>query len=150
MIGNEPPDFKDSIIPWMAKTMKHVDILISTRLSKEGIPLSRKQVVVMKILDQQGPLPQQNLAFITERDKASLTRLLTSMENKNLVARIPSPDDKRINLVHLTKTGMEVLKITNPVLKVILKQLQEGINKKEKELVIDVMKRVQANIKKHE
>ena len=45
-----------------------------------------------------GPLPQHDLAFLTDRDKTSLTRLLSTMEKKNLVARITSSEDKRVNL----------------------------------------------------
>jgi DNA-binding MarR family transcriptional regulator len=103
----------------------------------------------MKILFHEGALPQQDLAFITERDKTSLTRLVNGMEKKNLVARIPSTEDKRVNLIHLTKNGERVLNETAPVLLSIVDEVQKGISKKDQKTVIEVMKKIQENISNH-
>jgi DNA-binding MarR family transcriptional regulator len=82
----------------------------------------------------------------TDRDKTSLTRLITGMEKKNLVARIPSRDDKRINLIHLTTTGEKVLNETMPELLKLMHELQAGVSESDQEAVIRAMKQIQTNI----
>ncbi|MDP6908096.1 MAG: MarR family transcriptional regulator [Flavobacteriales bacterium] len=143
------PGLEKAMVPWIGKTMKHIDLYLNAKLSEKGISLTRQQVILMKILFHEGALPQQDLAFITERDKTSLTRLVNGMEKKNLVARIPSTEDKRVNLIHLTKNGERVLNETAPVLLSIVDEVQKGISKKDQKTVIEVMKKIQENISNH-
>lgn len=142
-----PAGFEHLMLPWIGKTMKHIDLYINARLSEKGVNLSRQQVVLMKILNEDGPLPQNNLAFLTDRDKTSLTRLVNGMEKKNLVARTTSPEDKRVNLVHITKKGEKVLNETAPALLAIASEMESGISAEEVETVIRVMGKIQENIK---
>ncbi|MGB1317604.1 MAG: MarR family winged helix-turn-helix transcriptional regulator, partial [Flavobacteriales bacterium] len=87
-----------------------------------------------------------DLAFLTDRDKTSLTRLLSTMEKKNLVARITSPEDKRVNMVHLTKNGEKVLNEVTPILLDVIMHMQNGISEEDQKTVIGVMKKIQENI----
>lgn len=135
-------------MPWIGKTMKHIDLFIATKMAERGIQLTRQQVILLRILYHDGPFAQHDLAFLTDRDKTSLTRLLGTMEKKNLVARISSEKDKRVNMVHLTKHGEKVMNETTPVLLEVIMQMQEGISEKDQEVVISVMKRIQDNIGK--
>ena len=143
------PGMENLMMPWIGKTMKHIDLFIAHKLSEKGIILTRQQVILLKILFHDGPFVQNDLAFLTDRDKTSLTRLLSVMEKKNLVARITSPADKRVNLVHLTKHGEKVMNETMPVLLETIMQMQDGISQEDQDTVIGVMKKIQDNIEKH-
>jgi DNA-binding MarR family transcriptional regulator len=143
------PGMENLMMPWIGKTMKHIDLYIATKMAEHGMNLTRQQVILLKILFHDGPLPQHDLAFLTDRDKTSLTRLLSTMEKKNLVARITSPEDKRVNMVHLTKNGEKVLNETAPVLLEVIMHMQEGITEDEQKTVIGVMRKIQENIEKH-
>ena len=96
-------------MPWLGKTMKFIDYFIADGLRENGIDLTKTQVIMLLRLQRVNGQPQHNLAFLTNRDKASLARLLTTMENKNLVARIPSKEDGRVNLIYITKHGEEII-----------------------------------------
>lgn len=141
-----PSGFEHLLLPWLGRTMKHIDPYINAKLSQKGVNLSRQQVILMKILHQDGPLPQNDIAFLTDRDKTSLTRLINGMEKKNLVARTTSPDDKRVNLVHITKKGEKVLNETAPLLLAIASELEKGVSAEDKEAAIRTMKTIQENI----
>lgn len=143
------PGFENLMMPWIGKTMKHIDNFIATKMAEKGVNLTRQQVILLKVLFHDGPLPQNDLAFLTDRDKTSLTRLLSTMEKKNLLARITSPEDKRVNLVHLTKHGEKILNETTPILLEVIMQMQEGISVEDQKVVIGVMKRIQDNIEEH-
>ncbi len=140
------PGMENLMMPWIGKTMKHIDLFIATKMADHGVRLNRQQVILLKILFHDSPLPQNDLAFLTDRDKASLTRLLSTMEKKNLVARITSPEDKRVNMVHLTKNGEKVLNEVAPILFEVIMQMQNGISEQDQKTVISVMKRIQDNI----
>lgn len=141
-----PLGFEHLLLPWLGRTMKHIEPFINAKLSAQGVSLTRQQVVLMKILIDDGPLPQNDLAFLTDRDKTSLTRLINGMEKKNLVARTTSPEDKRVNLVHITKKGEKVLNETAPLLLAIASELEKGVSAADKESVIRTMKKIQENI----
>lgn len=134
------------MMPWIGKTMKHIDLFIASKLAEKGINLTRQQMILMKILFHDGPLTQNDLAFLSDRDKTSLTRLLGTMEKKNLVARIASQEDKRVNMVHLTKHGEKTLTELMPLFMEIVMTMQKGISEEEQKVVIGVMKQIQENI----
>lgn len=138
-------EIEDSVMPYIGKAMKFADMYICSEMAKEGFNLSRIQIVMLKILYQQGALPQSDLAFLTERDKASLTRLINTMEKKNLVARIPNPDDKRINMVHLTTNGEKLLTEVRPIMKRIIGEMQNGLSENDVSVVKKAMGIIQDN-----
>jgi len=126
--------------------MKYVDYFMADNLRDHQIDLTKTQMIMLLRLEMVDGQPQHNLAYITNRDKASLARLLTTMENKNLVARIPSKEDGRVNLIYITKHGEEMLAKTKPVLKSLMNEMQAGLTQKEIKTVISVFKKIQKNI----
>jgi DNA-binding MarR family transcriptional regulator len=144
--ASAPPIFNDSVIPWMGKTTKLVDIYFSSEMKVFGFNLSRKQWLVLMILNTHGPQMQNDLSIVTERNKSSLKRLLDVIEKRELVKRVSSKEDKRINYIHLTEAGEKVLEKTVPFVQGLIDKLQEGISQEEKKITIEVFKKIQANI----
>ena len=143
-------NIEDTILPWMGKSMKAIDYFLSDKLKENGIGLTKVQLILLKRLNEMDGQPQNNLAFLTNRDKASLARLITTMEKKNLVARIPDKTDHRINNIHITKHGLEIFKSAVPVMKEAIKQIQKDIPEKDIEVVIETMKKIGLNINSEE
>ena len=137
---------ENTLAPWLGKTMKMIDNHIQDVFYEMNINLTKIQWVLLKKLNEKNGVPQQELAFLTGRDKTSLTRLINTMEKKSLVARIPSKSDRRINHIHLTKKGEQLFKETLPVMENFAKSLQENISDKEITDTIKVIKTVQENL----
>ena len=140
-------DLERIIIPWIGKTAKMLDYYHTHKLKSNGFDLTKEQWLLLKVLSRHNGISQNEMACITERDKTSMTRLVNTMEKKSLIARIPSKEDKRINLIHLTKNGEKMFHETQPVLVDLISELQHGLSDEEIETVINVMKKVQKNIK---
>ncbi len=138
-------EIEESIIPYIGKTMKCIDYFVSESLHSAGISLSKVQMVLLVKLVQNDGQPQFNLAWLTDRDKASLTRLIGTMEKKGLVTRVSSKSDKRVKNVYITPLGRETLTKALPVMKKMVTQLQKDISKEE----LDITKRVMDRIKKN-
>ncbi|MTI31373.1 MarR family winged helix-turn-helix transcriptional regulator [Xanthovirga aplysinae] len=139
--------FDYTLTPWIGKTAKMISLYFSDKLQSRGIDLTKTQCILLKILHDKDGVPQNELAFITERDKTSLTRLVNTMEKKNLLERVPSEEDKRVNLVYLTEEGRKIFERALPVIKEIVEELQKGISEEEVNYAIGIIKKVQNNIK---
>lgn len=139
-----------TMLPWLGRTMKQMDYFFSDVLNAGGIELTKVQWVMLKLLHKEDGQPQNKLAFLTNRDKASLTRLIDTMERKNLVARIPSKTDHRINNVYITKHGENILKESLPVIQYLIETIQLDIPEEEIDTVIKVMKKISNNLKNAE
>jgi DNA-binding MarR family transcriptional regulator len=139
-------DFKKTLLPWFSQTVKIADYAIADRFNAAGIELTKVQWLLLRRLERSDGLPQHNLAFLTNRHTASLARLITTMEKKNLVARIPSRDDHRINLIHITTHGERILKEAFPIVKDFLDEMQRGISDEKLQQVIEIIERIHKNL----
>lgn len=139
-------DFEKTLLPNLGITMHVIDLYISETLKDHGYDLTKVQMLLLMRLSRNDGQPQQDLAFLTHRDKTSLTRLLDTMERKNLVARIPSKTDKRINLIYLTKHGWEMINQVRPIMKGIIADVQKEINTSDIKTMIQLLKKIQSNI----
>lgn len=140
------PEMEESVLPWIGKTAKMMAIFIGDRLKRNGMDLSLQQMIILKILHEEDGRPQQDLAIVTERHKASLTRLISTLEKKQLVTRVPDQVDKRINRVYLTKQGKEQLQSTFPVMQELMMEMQQGLNKKDLQTTIQTLQKIQSNL----
>ena len=141
-------EFDDTLLPWLGRTMKLIDMYFANHFNKHGFNLTKVQMVMLVRLYFNDGQPQNDLALLTNRDKASLARLLSTMEKKGLVVRVTSRNDKRIKLVHITKQGIELYEEARPLLKEMIKNVQKGIAKKDIDSMIRILKHMQLNIDK--
>jgi DNA-binding MarR family transcriptional regulator len=85
---------------------------IARRLQKKfnaaGLNLTIEQWSVLYHLWKQEGISQQELCNATFRDKPSITRLVDNLEKQNLVKRVASETDRRINLIFLTKQAQKL------------------------------------------
>ena len=143
--GKEIIDFENSIGPWLGKTVKIVEYYLQEAFNQKNIDLTKEQMIVLKKLHDHDGLHQNELAFLTLRDKSTLTRLLSKMENKNYISRKKSKKDKRINNVYLTDLGKEIFEKTRPIIKHIISTMEQNISQKEKQQIINTLKKIQYN-----
>ena len=85
---------------------------IARRLQKKfnsaGLNITIEQWSVLYHLWKQDGRSQQELCDATFRDKPSITRLVDNLEKLNLVKRVPPENDRRINLIYLTKNAQKL------------------------------------------
>lgn len=70
--------------------------------------MTAEQWSIMYHLWQEEGLTQQELAHFTYRDKPSITRLINNLEKLGLVIRVNDKQDRRSNLIYLTKEGRKL------------------------------------------
>ena len=138
-------DFENAIGPWLGKTVKLVDFFLQESLNELDLGLTKEQVIVLKRLHDQDGMNQNELAFVTLRNKSSLTRLLTNMERNGYLVREQSTIDKRIKHVFLTQLGKDIFLKIRPVLKNVMNTIEQGVTEQEKGQIITILKKIQYN-----
>ena len=138
-------DFEKSIGPWLGKTVKILEYHLQELFNDHGLDLTKEQMIVLKRLHSDDGLSQNELAFLTLRNKSSLTRLLSKMEQKEYITRQQSKEDKRINNVYLTQKGKEIFHLTKPVIKKMITKMEKNITTSEKKQIITILKKIQNN-----
>jgi DNA-binding MarR family transcriptional regulator len=133
-----------SVINGMASTA------VARRLQKNfrlaGLEITIEQWSVLYHLWKQDGLSQQELCNRTFRDKPSITRLLDNLEKQKLVKRMPSKEDRRINLVCLTESAKLLQDKTIELANQTMDEALVGVGKNEIEIVKQVFQKVYDNL----
>lgn len=121
---------------------------IADVFNEHDISISKQQWIILKILSENPKgVVQNQLAFITDRNKASLTRLINGMQKNKLVTRIQSKEDSRKNIINTTTKGSELFLKTKPLVINSVLKIQEGITADEMNSFIKIMSKIQFNLK---
>src|SRR3954469_21264939 len=81
---------------------------LQKRFNNAGLNITIEQWSVLYHLWKEDGRSQQQLCTATFRDKPSITRLVDNLEKLNLVKRVASDSDRRINLIYLTKQAQKL------------------------------------------
>jgi DNA-binding MarR family transcriptional regulator len=126
-------------------------IAIARRLQKKfntaGLNLTIEQWSVLYQLWKEDGSSQQDLCLRTFRDKPSITRLVDNLEKLQLVKRVPSESDRRINLVFLTKQGLKMEEQTMQLAEQTLNEALTGIPTDNINLCKEILQQVYDNLK---
>lgn len=96
---------------------------------------------------KQEGISQQELCNATFRDKPSITRLVDNLEKLNLVKRVASEHDRRINLVFLTKQAQKLQEDTMVLAEETLNEALETVPADKVDICKEVLQIVYDNLK---
>lgn len=124
---------------------------ISRRLQRnlKGVSCSMtaEQWSIMYQLWQEEGLTQQELAYFTYRDKPSITRLINNLEKMGLVIRVNDKQDRRSNLIYLTKEGRKMKDIGLSLGAKTLDEALEGVEPEQLIIAQQILSKVFNNLK---
>lgn len=81
---------------------------LNSLLAEAGTGITTDQFRLLTMLWREDGITQQQLAAQLGRDRASVTRMADILEGQGIVMRIADKNDRRINLLYLTKKGREL------------------------------------------
>lgn len=116
------------------------------KLQENGINITPEQFLVLDILWKKQSLSQQKIADIIQKDKNSVTKIIDSLEKKNLVKRVVDKNDRRINKIELTDEAFALEKITTKVAIDFMNGAVKGIDSQDLDTFVDVMRRLKNNL----
>jgi DNA-binding MarR family transcriptional regulator len=127
---------------WLALAHLKLFNLLTRVLHKEGFDLTFEQFILLKIINAHEGVSQKELATIMSKDKTSITRAISVLEDNHKVVRINAKDDKRKKGLYLTKEGKEHLAQVMPRFIQIRKELEKGFSDNELEQTIATIKKI--------
>lgn len=123
---------------------------IARRMQKNfklsGIDITVEQWSVLYHLWKEDGLSQQALCDATFRDKPSITRLVDNLEKLKLVRRVPSKEDRRINMICLTPEAQKLQDQTMDIANQTLNEALEGVTNGQIEIAKEVLQKVYENL----
>jgi DNA-binding MarR family transcriptional regulator len=112
-----------------------------------GYSITAEQWHVLINLWEQDGQTQQQLSEKTEKDKGNITRLISGLEKRNILVRIPNYSDGRSKLIYLTSKGKEYQKALIQIAQKTLYQAQANIPNNEIDICNSVLQKVVNNLR---
>ena len=85
---------------------------------------------------------QKECGEISTKDKTAVTRIINTLEEKNLVVRVSDQIDKRIKRIILTKKGENLFDEILPIIEKTRSQMNNNINEDELKTLDTVLKKL--------
>ena len=124
---------------------------IARRLQKNfkqaGLDITIEQWSVLYHLWKEDGISQQQLCESTFRDKPSITRLVDNLEKLKMVKRVPSKDDRRINMIYLTPEAQNLQEQSMQLANQTLNEALVGVTHGQIEIAKEVLQQVYENLK---
>ena len=97
-------DFKSRVDFVMRQGWKNIEKMYNNEASKYDVTFSIGFTLIS--IDPENGSPSTSIGPIMGLESNSISRILNSMENKNLITRRPNPNDGRGIIISLTKLGL--------------------------------------------
>ena len=86
---------------------------------------------VIKIIDRKKPCTASDIASFLGRDKAQVTRLVSTLLEKGFITKKPNPNDKRSHYLCITDSGAEIVKKIDDIDAVTVQIMTKNITPEE-------------------
>ena len=120
---------------------------LQRKFNQSSLNLTIEQWSILYHLWKQDGISQQELCNSSFRDKPSITRLVDNLEKLKLVKRIPSREDRRMNLIFLTPESKKLQEATMEMAENTLNEALDGVPADRIEICKEVLQIVYDNLK---
>lgn len=115
----------------LEKSIKVYRKYAQAQIAGAGFDITIDQWLVLKSLQENSHLSQNEIADLVFKDMASLTRIIELLVKKELVERHINNNDRRKFELKITKTGKKMIEMIYPIVLNNRKQALKGISKNE-------------------
>ena len=111
-----------------------------------GLEISLDQWLVLGPVWKNDGISQKDIAEYCGKDKTSVTKIIDTLEKKNLVVRVTDQLDHRVKRVVLSQKGRELFLSALPVMAQTRDELRSGISDKEIEALKSILNKIHKNL----
>ena len=112
-----------------------------------GLEISLDQWLVLGPVWKNDGISQKEISEYCGKDKTSVTKIIDTLEKKNLVVRVADQLDHRVKRVVLSQKGRELFLSALPVMAQTRDELRSGISDKEIEALKSILSKIYKNLK---
>ncbi len=106
--------------------------VFQARTQAAGFELTSVQFAALDAVAQQPGIDQASLAATISFDRATIGGVVDRLEQKGLIERTVSPDDRRARLLQLTAAGRRQLAALRPVVEALQAEILAPLSAKER------------------
>jgi len=132
---------------WIAKLYKDHDQYVDNLLADYNLNHSEGNLLVYLYKDGDG-ISQNQLKENLAVDKATVSRAINSLIQKNYLKQEKSPEDGRVNLIYLSQKAYAVKEEINQIYQQWFKKFLDEIEENEAEKVINTLEKMYKIIQK--
>jgi DNA-binding MarR family transcriptional regulator len=118
----------DVFIYLLERTERQMKRYANAELKAAGIEISSEQWVLLKRIGERALINQRELAELSFKDPASVTRTLDLLEKNGLVRRVDVAGDRRAYNLILTEAGTALVERITPVAQAVRAHGLRGIS----------------------
>lgn len=131
----------------IGKTSWYMKTLLNKVLKEEGFSITNEQWTVLKVINETPSLSQTEIAEKSLKDKTNITRILDLLEKSSWIERRRDENDRRMNRIHITEQGKEILAAVKPVTGKTDEICKKSLSKKEVNELIKSLDKICSGIK---
>ncbi len=139
-------DFHQALPRLIGNTHQSFLRRLEKNLRKLKVPVTAEQFKMMSRLWQQDGLSQQQIAIYIGRNRSATGRMIDTLEEKGLIVRISDKEDRRLNLIYLTKQGKAAEEAASKAAELTIEQGLNGIDPKLVEQVKIILQNILQNL----
>jgi len=138
-------DLDDSIGQLLGRTTRAMAAAMQSSFATAGHDVTVEQWAILVNLWRLNGQFQKQLAENTYKDKASVTRLVNGLEQRNLVIRVPDETDQRHKKIYLTNKGKALQNELISLAQKTNKNTSRGIEEQHLQIFKSVLIQLHAN-----
>lgn len=120
---------------------------LQKKFAAAGLKITIEQWSVLYHLWKEDGKSQQELCVATFRDKPSITRLVDNLEKQQLVRRVASDQDRRINRIYITRQAHKLQEETMQLAEATLNEALNGVPPERIDICKEVLQIVYDNLR---
>ena len=136
---------EDSLGYAIARAARTLKFGLRRAVQAVGFDVTPEQWGILSALWEREGRSQSELAEITLKDTANITRMIDVMENKGLVFREKDPLDRRTYKIFLTKQGQELQNRLVPVVQSFTERALSCLGRAERDDLMRMMNKLYAH-----
>ena len=149
MEKNELTDLDDFLIYQIYGSARLLRFQLQKLLDENEPNFTPEQAFLLYKLYMNDGQSQRQLADKNLNDYPNITRLIDKLEKKGYVHREVNESDRRMFKVYMSEEGKTRFNSFIPLINYQREKLLENISLEEQEMVKDVLKRIEQNVKKY-
>jgi len=137
---------EDSLGYAIARTARTLKFGLRRAVQAAGLDVTPEQWGILCALWEKEGRSQSELAEITIKDTANITRMIDVMENKGLVFREKDPLDRRTYKIFLTKQGQELQNRLVPVVQCFIERALSCLGRAERDDLMRMINKLYVHV----
>ncbi|WP_164670776.1 MarR family winged helix-turn-helix transcriptional regulator [Virgibacillus doumboii] len=127
----------------LMKASKSVEEQVKKDIKSHGVKIT--EFTILEALYHKGTQTVQQICDAVLINSGSITYVIDKLEKRGLLTRKNCENDRRVFYVSITEQGEKLMNEIFPQHQKVIEEIFEDIKSEEKELVIDVLKRIGLN-----